>query len=241
MTGSKRRSEFVATLTAQRMQILDAVAGLIPERPGSDCILVGVDGVDGSGKTVFADELSEVIRRSGRPTVRVSVDDFHNVSALRYRRGRDSPEGFWLDSFNYARLRSDVLVPLGPGGSRRYRQRGHDLASDQELRPEPQVAPASSVVVIDGLFLHRHELADVWDFTIFLDVAFAVTVPRMAARDGSHPDPTHPTLRRYVQAQAIYLGECDPKNKASIVIDNTRFDDPRIVFPQSHASVTKGR
>jgi uridine kinase len=63
----------------------------------------------------------------------------------------------------------------------------------------------------------------------------------MAARDGSHPDPTHPTLRRYVQAQAIYLGECDPKNKASIVIDNTRFDDPRIVFPQSHASVTKGR
>jgi hypothetical protein len=37
------------------------------------------------------------------------------AGAVRYRRGRSSPEGFWLDSFNYERLRADVLEPLGPG------------------------------------------------------------------------------------------------------------------------------
>jgi hypothetical protein len=39
------------------------------------------------------------------------VDDFHNVSAVRYRRGRSSPGGVSLDSFNYERLRADELEP----------------------------------------------------------------------------------------------------------------------------------
>lgn len=93
---------------------------------------VAVDGVDGVGKTTFADELAGVMER---PVLRISVDDFHHVRAIRYRRGRTA-EGFWLDAFNYERLRKDVLEPLAPGGERRYRPRAHDLATDQVLEPE---------------------------------------------------------------------------------------------------------
>lgn len=196
-------------------------------------MLVGIDGADGSGKTVLADELRDILRSSGRPTIRVSIDDFHNVRAVRYHRGRESPEGFWLDSFNYRRLHTDVLEPLGPGGTRRYRPRGHDLASDEEVHLEPQTAPPGSVVVIDGLFLHRRELAHVWNFSIFLDVPFAVTAQRMAARDGSDPDPDHPSMRRYVEAQRLYLAASIPQDRASVVIDNTIFNAPRILFPNT--------
>jgi hypothetical protein len=107
----------------ERSCLLRRVAELVPTSTGKDCVRVGIDGVDGSGKTVFADELADVLKIRGRGVVQISVDDFHNVSAVRYRRGRSSPEGFWLDSFNYERLRADVLEPLGPGGSRRYRSR----------------------------------------------------------------------------------------------------------------------
>jgi uridine kinase len=103
-------------------------------------VRVGIDGVDGSGKTTFANELSDVLQSLGRKVIRVSVDDFHNIRELRYRRGRSSPEGFWLDAFDYDRLRADVLEPLGPGGSRRYRPAAHDLASDQVLDPRHEVA-----------------------------------------------------------------------------------------------------
>lgn len=125
-TGSTVHDDFSLT----RPELLRRVAGLVPRADGEDCVLVGIDGVDGSGKTVFAGELATALMISGRPAVRISVDDFHNVSAVRYRRGRSSPEGFWLDSFNYGRLRADVLEPLGPGGSRDYRSSAHDLASD---------------------------------------------------------------------------------------------------------------
>ncbi len=52
-------------------------------------------------------------------------------------------------------------------------------------------AGAGAVAVVDGLFLHRPELAGLWDFTIFLEVPFEVTAARMAERDGSSPDPAH--------------------------------------------------
>ncbi|MPZ93301.1 MAG: uridine kinase [Propionibacteriales bacterium] len=215
-------------MSARRRRLLDQVAGLVPDASDADCVRVGVDGVDGSGKTVFADELAERLRALGRAVVRVSVDDFHHVRAVRYRRGRASPEGFWLDSFDYDRLRSYVLDPLGPGGSRRYRPRGHDLATDGVLDPPTQVAAAGCVLVVDGLFLHRDELVGVWDFSVFLDVPFATTAARMADRDGTNPDPEHPSIRRYVQAQRGYFASCNPASRATVVVDNTEPHAPSL-------------
>jgi len=39
--------------------------------------LVGIDGTDGSGKTIFADELAATLRGLKVPAIRASVDDFH--------------------------------------------------------------------------------------------------------------------------------------------------------------------
>lgn len=73
---------------------------------------VAIDGVDGSGKTTLADELVEPVRRAGRAVIRASVDGFHNSRAVRYMRGPDSPEGYFLDSFDYAALKRELLDPL---------------------------------------------------------------------------------------------------------------------------------
>lgn len=232
MIEADRASMPLARSRDPRWQVLTTLAASIRESRDSDCQLVGIDGVDGSGKTVFANELCDVLRSAGRSTIHLSIDDFHHVRATRYRRGRDSAEGFWLDAFDYDRLRDYVLEPLGPGGSRRYRRRGHDLANDELVVPDPVLAPAGSVVVIDGLFLHRDGLAHVWDFSIFLDVPFEVTAQRMAARDGSNSDACHPAMRRYVEAQMLYFAQCAPQRRASAVIDNTSFDHPLFVTPQ---------
>jgi hypothetical protein len=52
---------------------------------------------------------------------------------------------------------------------------------------------------------HRDELRDLWELSVFLDVPFDVTAARMAARDGSTPDPHHPSVRRCVDAQRTYF------------------------------------
>ena len=187
---------------------------------------VAVDGVDGAGKSTLADELAEVLRASGRPPIHVSADGFHHARALRYRRGRTSPEGFWLDSYDYASLRACVLDPLGPGGSRLHRSGMHDVVTDARLDLPWLEAPAGAILVLDGLFLHRDELAGTWDLSVFLEVPFAVTAARMATRDGTHPDPAHSSMARYIQGQRLYFAACAPWNRADLVIDNTEPDTP---------------
>jgi uridine kinase len=215
-----------------RAEVLRQVAALVPRARDGACTRVGVDGVDGSGKTVFAAELAGVLREGGRDVVQVSLDDFHHVRAVRYRRGRTSPEGFWLDSFDYPRFAAEVLRPLGPGGSGRYRPRGHDLATDEVLDEPLVLAPGGAVLVVDGLFLHRSELEGLWDFTVFLDAPFEVTAARMAVRDGTHPDPEHPSVARYVQAQRRYFAERAPWERADVVVDNADVERPSVTAPR---------
>lgn len=201
-------------------QDLLVVAARVPVAVGQDCVLVAIDGIDGAGKTTFADQLAGVLRDEGREVIRILLDDFHNTSEVRYAQGRHSPEGYWLDSFNYARFHSDILEPLGRDGSRQYRPKAHDLSTDQVLTPPTLAAAPGSVVVIDGLFMHRDELADLWDFSVFLDVPFEVSTRRLAQRDGSEPDMHHPSRQRYLEGQRIYLASCNPEGRATLVIDN---------------------
>jgi uridine kinase len=70
------------------------------------------------------------------------------------------------------------------------------------------------VLVLDGLFLHRDELARCWDLSVFLEVPFTETARRMAVRDGTHPDPDHPSIRRYVGGQRLYNRACTPHGRA---------------------------
>jgi len=199
--------------------MLELLADAVPV--GQGAVRVGIDGPDGSGKTMLADELADLLRARGRDAVRVSADDFHQVRAVRHARGRDDPEGMWLDSYDYARFRREVLDPFAPGGDRRFNRRGHDLATDAVLDPVWEYAGAEAVLVVDGLFLHRDELAGCLDLTVWLAVPFEVTCARMAVRDGTDPDPSHASVARYVGAQRIYQGLVRPAERADVVIDNS--------------------
>jgi uridine kinase len=215
-----------------RDDVLAEVASLVPDRPDG-FVRVGIDGVDGSGKTTFADALAEHLRAVGRDVVRIRADDFLNPRAVRHRRGRDSPEGFFLDSYDVPRLRLDVLDPFSPSGTGRYRDSALDLAADLPLDPQWQQAPLGAVLVLDGMFLHRDELAGEWDVSVLLDVPFAETLRRMAGRDGSHPDPEHPSMRRYVEGQRLYLRTSHPSARADLAVDNTDVTDPQVVRRQA--------
>jgi len=208
---------------------VDFVASRIPAFDGQRCPRIAIDGPDGAGKTHFADALADHLRGQQRSVVRVSLDDFHNTRQVRYRLGRHSPDGFWSDSYNYQRFHTDVLIPFRPGGSRRYRTACHDVATDAILNPEPQLAAPGTVLVVDGIFLHRNELSANWDLSLFLDVPFTETARRMALRDRSHPDPDHPTMRRYVEAQRRYFQECRPQQQATILIANHDYRCPVVL------------
>jgi uridine kinase len=216
-----------------RAKMLEQLAKSIAAVRLDHATRVAIDGVDGSGKTTLADELVEPVRRAGRAVIRASVDGFHNPRAVRYTRGADSPEGYFLDSFDYAALKRELLDPLGPDGNASVRTAAFDYRVDRPVESPRQVAPRDAVLLFDGVFLSRLELQASWDLTIWLDVPFEITVERAVARDtrgGGDAAVTRGKYEgRYVPGQRLYLERCGPRDRADIVIDNSIFDRPRIV------------
>lgn len=187
--------------------------------------------MDGAGKTHFADELAELLRASGRPTIRASVDGFHHRKAIRHRKGRASPEGFFRDSYDYDQLKAALLDPLSPGGTGRYRVAVFDHRADKPIQTPELPASPGDILILDGIFLHRSELRAYWDYSIFLEVAFAVSIPRGAQRGEGSPDPVAPENRRYVEGQKLYLRVCEPRRFATVTINNDDLLAPYIVEP----------
>ncbi len=190
---------------------------------------VAIDGVSGAGKTTFADDLAPLLAARGRPVVRASVDGWHHPRAVRHRRGRHDPDGFWLDSYDYSRLRAELLDPFAADGDRRYRPAIHDVDTDAVLDEPLRTAPADAVLLLDGIFLQRPELAGCFDLVVFLDAPFEATYARMAVRDGGPSDPEDPANRRYLVAERRYLRECSPRERADVVVDVTDVAVPRLV------------
>lgn len=202
-----------------RARFVDELAGKISSRLGDGVLRVAISGVDGAGKTHLADELARLLERSGVGVIRASLDGFHNPKATRYRRGRHSPEGYFRDSFDLTRLRSELLDPLAKGGSGTFRAAVFDYRTDEPVDAPVRKASVPSVLLVDGVFLIRPELAGCWDLTIWLEVPFERAFERLAARDGSNPDPEAPENARYRDGQRLYVAACRPRQSADIVVD----------------------
>ncbi|MDO8108204.1 AAA family ATPase [Isoptericola sp. b441] len=198
---------------------------LAVEQAGEGRLLVGVDGVDGVGKTTFADALARELIARGRHVVRVCLDDFLHPAAVRHARGPDSPEGFYRDSVDVDAFLVAVVRPVRVGEP--IRTAVFDHRADAPIDVPPTPVPDGGVVVVDGLFLHRRELAAVWDVSVFLDAPTEVALARMAARDGTSPDPR--VQRRYVQGQRLYLEECRPAHLATVVVDLADLHAPHVL------------
>jgi uridine kinase len=215
-----------------RFAVVAALADeLVALHPGRR-VAVAVDGVDGAGKTVLADQIAEVVG-DRRDVLRVSVDGFHRPRAERIARGR-GPESFYEDSYDYAAFRRVVLEPFRAGLP--VTPAVHDVERDEPVTPEPVPVGVATLLLVDGIFLQRPELADAWDGVVFVDVPFAVSVPRGNARFGEHdPDPAAAPNHRYVGGQRLYLARVDPRASATWVLDNTDLDAPVLRHPDRRA------
>lgn len=214
---------------SEREQLLAHLAADLQNFCSERILRVAIDGVDGAGKTHFGDQLAEVLGGFARPVVRASVDGFHRSRAQRYARGRDSAEGFYLDSYDYPLLKALLLEPLSPHGSRRYRAAGFDHVTDQALETPWCEAPPAAILLFDGIFLQRPELRGYWDVTIFLAVDFAISIPRGAQRGMGDPNPDAASNQRYIGGQRLYLEQCEPAHRADVVIDNRDLERPRLL------------
>jgi uridine kinase len=228
---------------APREQVVGQIADHLTGRSPGHPLRVAVDGITASGKTTLARELAAAVQTRGRPAIHLTMDGFHHPRAHRHRQGRDSATGYYEDAYDFPSFAALVLRPLGPEGDRRYRRAIIDLATDAAVEERPVEAPADAVVVVDGSFLQRSELAGQWDEVVFVEASFEAALARGSARDaaafGGQTAAAAAFERRYHAACRRYVSGVDPAASATIVLDN---EDPRrpVLRPRRRSSPSRG-
>ena len=177
--------EVVACLVTPRAAFtLDGVSGveldvLIREwrsraqRP----ILVALDGRSGVGKTTLAADVAR--RHDGAVIV---ADDFYSGASDADWQRLPAPDRV-ARVIDWQRLRTEALEPLLDGRTARWRpfdwQAGQDTSNDLlEQQPVP-------MVVLDGAYSARPELADLIDIAVLLQLDDGTRRSRLIAREGA--------------------------------------------------------
>lgn len=195
---------------------------------------VAVTGITASGKSTFAEELTQILKRRGQSCININVDHFHNPRSIRYRRGRESAEGYYFDAYNYALLKKLVLDPLGSGGNLIYQAHGFDLETDALVEEEPKQANLEDIFLFAASFLLRPELVSYFDYRIYLDTDFEVAEQRGVSRDatwlGSWENAVHLYRQRYHAAQQLYFAESNPVHYADALVNNNNLEEPVLFF-----------
>lgn len=229
--------------TPQREQVVNRVAQEVSElRKVGRPLLVGIDGIDGSGKSTFADELAACLADGQTPVVRSTVDSFHHPRKVRWSKGKSSPVGFYLDSHDLAALRGLLLDPLRAGPGAMYRIAAFDEPTDQPVDEPGRTVSGDEVLVFDGIFLCRPELVGYWDYLVFLEAQARVDLDRlgyvMAGAPSGGTELVDHVLQwvrridRYFSGMRYYLDSESPKSRADVVIDNNDLGHPVVVESQ---------
>ncbi len=213
------------------------------ERPHP--VRVAVDGRSAAGKSTLGDELAVALERRGRLVIHASIDDFYCPWVHELSRRRLSAEAFYSRAYDYPALRSLLLEPLGPNGSRRYRTRWHDGWNEGQIDEPERIASSDAILIVDGVFLLRPELNGFWDVRVFVDIEAEQSLERGVERDLTLEEPTVGALRReqrlrvyrerYLPAEETYLNEVDPIALADIVVDNRDLNAPRLIVQRTPA------
>lgn len=193
-------------VTTPRVTFLRGLAEEIAAQYGRGRMIVAIDGPLRSGKTQFGDDLAAVLQERGHRVFRASMERFHRSRAAQDEFGDDTPARYHRYGFDESALRRVLVEPFRMGGSTAFVTGVFDPARDAWIEPKWLTGPSDAILVIDGRFVLRPRLTDLWDFRIALD--------------GEPEDP----------ADVLAYAESDPRLVASAVVDNSDPEHPRRRF-----------
>jgi uridine kinase len=160
----------------------DAIATAAAARPSKTrCLLVGVSGIDGSGKTFLAAKLARAVEARGLRVAAIGIDPWQNPQPIRFG-GPDAGKHFYEHAIRFDALFAELVDPLVANRSLRLLTRG--IRTDRDVWDELVYDFKDvDVVLLEGILLFRRALTGRFDLRVWIDCSFATAVRRALARN----------------------------------------------------------
>ena len=183
-------------------------------------VIIGIDGLGGAGKSTVSEKIKNIFSEDGIQITILHIDDFIHPRAVRYSEKAEEWECYYYLQWRYDYLTREIIKPIRSGAPFHKKIELYDKDNDSYFLSDTDI-PVGSVVIIEGIFLQREELQDIFDYMIYIDVPEETRLRRVLERDGYIGDKEQIAAKynsRYFPAERYYCRHCSPDKKAELVI-----------------------
>ena len=204
-------------------RVVDAIArkrgAVAPDR----AVLVGISGIDASGKGFITAKLAERLGAGGWNVAALSVDDWLNLPDVCINRDNYA-EHFYEHAIRFDEMFERLIVPLRQNRGIRVTADCAD-AKATSYRTQRYDFHEIDIVLLEGIFLFKPAYRDHFDLAVWIECSFEAALERAIERGQEGLPPTE-TIRAfetiYFPAQRIHLGRDNPREAADIIFLNNR-------------------
>jgi uridine kinase len=179
----------------------------------NELCIIGIDGGGGSGKSTFAQRISEEIPSSQI----VAMDHF-------YLTGEDSlfDHDAIGGNFDWQLLRDEVLLPLREGAQGSYKTRDWE---DTGVREHVVVKPRG-LVIVEGIYSIRKELEEFFDQKIWVECSAETRLNRGVKRDGESMRRTW--VEDWMPREEKYMSSHHPADRCDLIISGETWPEKAV-------------
>ena len=163
--------------------------------------VVGINGIDCSGKTTFAKSVSKYFTHHKVENYRLDIDNFNNP-AIESATYKAFVSGSWdeKDLNKYYKL---------------------IINYSDAIRAVSESKKKYPLVILDGIFIYKPQLVDLFDLKIYLDINISLGRKRFAKRRSLKQDkrPFEIYDEIWMLSYIRYESEVHPKQISDLVID----------------------
>jgi uridine kinase len=202
-------------------RLCDSIIGTRKQTPHDRSCLVGVSGIDASGKGYVASQLEKQLEDAGERVARINVDGWLNLPHVRFSES-NAGEHFYHHALRLDEMFEQLILPL------KY-NRGVDLTMEfaeetaVNFRPHTYRFENVDIILLEGIFLFKREYVHHYDSKIWIECSFETALQRAIARrqeNLSEADTiaTYETI--YFPAERHHLKLDDPVAAADVIYPN---------------------
>ena len=189
-------------------------SGFRNEKACNCSLLIGIDGLGGSGKTTYAYKLQRQLEGS----MIFHLDDFIHKKEVRYNENYEEWYCYYHLQWRYDYLIQKLLLPLKSGLDVNETIEVYNRETDSYTLRKIEI-PVGTTVIIEGVFLQRPELRPYFETVIYLEMDKETRLKRISDRDtymGSKEEIALRYEQRYFPAEEKYIEQCNPLALADV-------------------------
>ena len=207
--------------TVPSRAVVEAVArkrdAVVPNR----AVLVGISGIDGSGKGFVSAKLADALRAKSLNVAVISADDWLNLSHVCMNHDNYA-EHFYQHAIRFDEMFEKLIFPLKQNREINITANCAD-AKATTLRKHRYEFRKIDIVLLEGIFLFKRGYRHQFDLSVWIDCSFECALERAIERGQEGLPPTETTEAFetiYFPAQRIHLARDKPREAADCIVTN---------------------